>query len=398
MQKIKTFLLFLFLNSLFSFGIFLSTNNLIFGNDFYVFHSASHALFLEKISPYSQQVEEAIQYGVYGRLAEPGENLMTFSYPPYALLPFLPLSFLPLKWAQSIWVAFLFSTLLVLPLAAFPRIPRWAWISSFFIYPISFSLLLGNYAVLLGTLLIFVIGYLLFSENASPGMDIFTGVLLAFTTIKPQFSALFLLILLLAVLRFKRWRLLISFFGSFLVFITFSFILLPGWPLAWYQQLFRYVESNQAIPHVTILLQFIMKPGLANTFTLILTGLLFAVLGWLGWQWWKGKLPFLKLLAFTGFFAYFIHPRTVSYEQIVFLVPFLVWIFSNPEATPCFHKLIFYFGSIVISWVGFAANKAGWEQLFPLEWIFLFYLIWMVYFFITPKNAVHLKKHDSTDL
>lgn len=381
-----------------SIGLFLADTNLIFGNDFFDFYNASQAAFIEGISPYSETVTLRNQLGVYGQPALPGQDQLAFNYPPYALLPFLPLSFLPLKWAQSIWVAFMFSTLLVLPLAAFPRIPRWAWISSFFIYPISFSLLLGNYAVLLGTLLIFVIGYLLFSENASPGMDIFAGVLLAFTTIKPQFSALFLLILLLAVLRFKRWQLLISFFGSFLVFITFSFILLPSWPLAWYQQLFRYVESNQAIPHVTILLQFIMKPGLANTFTLIITGLLFAVLGWLGWQWWKGKLPFLKLLAFTGFFAYFIHPRTVSYEQIVFLVPFLVWIFSNPEATPGFHKLIFYLGSIVISWVGFAANKAGWEQLFPLEWIFLFYLIWMVYFFITPKNAVHLKKHDSTDL
>ncbi len=386
--------------AIFSLGIYIFTPNIVFGNDFYVFHSASRAMFIDGISPYSELVEITNQVGVYGRLAQPGENLLTFSYPPYALIPFLPLAFLPLKLAQSIWVAFLFSTLLVLPLLAFPRIPRWAIITAFTLYPISFSLILGNYAILLGTILIFVISYLLLQEKPDAGKDIFAGTLLAFTTIKPQFSALFILFILLCTWRSKRWRLIQSFFISFLVFIAFSFILLPSWPLEWYQQLFKYVDSNQAIPHVTIFLQLFLNEPTANLLSILITILMFLILAWMLRKWWVGSFSSIKILAFIGFLTYFIHPRTVSYEQIVFFVPFLIWIFSNPTSVSIVTKLSFYFSAILISWAGFFASKAGWAALFPLEWIFLFDLVWMAYIFFSPShppNAVHPQTHDSTD-
>ncbi|MBW6475445.1 MAG: DUF2029 domain-containing protein, partial [Anaerolineaceae bacterium] len=324
------------------------------------------------------------QLGVYGRLAQPGENLLTFSYPPYALFPFYPLAFLPLKLAQSTWVSFLFSLLLILPLLSYPRIPRWALISSFCLYPISFGLILGNYAVLIGTLLVFILGYLFYSVNPIPKWDIFTGSLLAFCTIKPQFSALFILFILLFALRSKRWRLIQSFIISFLMFIAFSFILLPSWPVEWYQQLFKYVDSNQAISHVTIFMQLFLNETTANLLSILITILMFLVLAWMLRKWWFGSFSSFKILAFIGFLTYFIHPRTVSYEQIVFLVPFLIWIFSNPPSIPTFTKLAFYISAILISWAGFFASKAGWAALFPLEWIFVFYLIWMVYIYFIP--------------
>jgi hypothetical protein len=389
-------LFFLLLSSLLSIGIFVATPDNVFGNDFYVFHSASRALFVDGISPYAEQVEITNQLGVYGRLAQPGENLLTFSYPPYALFLFYPLAFLPLKLAQSIWVSFLFSLLLIFPLLSYARIPRWALISSFCLYPISFGLILGNYAVLIGTLLVFILGYLLYSEKPIPKWDIFTGALLAFCTIKPQFSALFILFILLFAWRSKRWRMIQSFIVSFLVFIAFSFILLPTWPLEWYQQLFKYVDSNQAIPHVTIFLQLFMNEPTANLLSIIITILMFLVLARMLRKWWLGSFSSVKILAFIGFLTYFIHPRTVSYEQITFLVPFLIWIFSNPLLPSTITKLFFWFSAILISWAGFFASKAGWAALFPLEWIFLFYLIWMGYIFLSP-NAVHLQTYDSTD-
>ena len=389
-------LFFLLLSSLLSIGIFVATPDNVFGNDFYVFHSASRALFVDGISPYAEQVEITNQLGVYGRLAQPGENLLTFSYPPYALFLFYPLAFLPLKLAQSIWVSFLFSLLLIFPLLSYARIPRWALISSFCLYPISFGLILGNYAVLIGTLLVFILGYLLYSEKPIPKWDIFTGALLAFCTIKPQFSALFILFILLFAWRSKRWRMIQSFIVSFLVFIAFSFILLPTWPLEWYQQLFKYVDSNQAIPHVTIFLQLFMNEPTANLLSIIITILMFLVLARMLRKWWLGSFSSVKILAFIGFLTYFIHPRTVSYEQITFLVPFLIWIFSNPSSVSTFTKIAFWFSAIFVSWAGFFASKASWAALFPLEWIFLFYLIWMGYIFLSP-NAVHLQTYDSTD-
>ena len=375
------FFIFLLLFILLSVGIYLSTTDNIFGNDFYVFHSASRALFIDEISPFSEQVEIANQFAIYGRPALPGENLMTFSYPPYALLPFLPLAFLPLKWAQSIWISFLFTLLLILPILSYPRIPRWALATAFLLYPITFSLILGNFAILMGTLILFILGYLLNSQHHSLKTDILAGALLSFCTIKPQFSALFILFILLFALRKKRWRMIQSFFISLLSLIAFSFILLPTWPIEWYHQLIRYSESNQAIPHITIFLQLFTNQSTANILAIILTILMFLILVWMLRKWWDGSFSSINILAFIGFLTYFIHPRTVSYEQIVFLLPFLIWIFNLSPSSSALTKIIFWFAAILVSWAGFFASKAGWESLFPLEWIFLFYLVWMVYLF-----------------
>lgn len=393
---------FLLLLSLFSIGIYLATPDNIFGNDFFVFHSASRVLFTEGLSPYSVQVETANQFAVYGRLAHPGENLLTFSYPPYALLPFLPLSFLPLKWAQSIWVSLLFTSLLILPILTYPRIPRWAFSTAFLLYPITFSLILGNFAILLGTIIILILGYLLNTQLHSRNKDLVFGALLAFSTIKPQFSALFVLFILIFAIRDKRYKLLQSFIISFLLFLAFSFILLPSWPVEWYHQLIRYSESNQAIPHITIFFQLFTNPTTANILAIIISTILFLTLAWMTKKWWKNQLTPIKLLAFIGFLTYTIHPRTVSYEQIVFLVPLLVWIFSNPPSPSTITKLTFYFSAIIVSWLGFFASKADLQTFFPLEWIFLFYIFWMIYIFLTKNlsphpNAVHSQIHDSTD-
>jgi hypothetical protein len=398
--KFSISITFLLLIVILSIAIFLSTPNITFGNDFYVFHSATQALFQNNLSPYSEQVETANQFAIYGRLAEPGENLMTFSYPPYALLPFLPLAFLPLKWAQSIWVSLLFTSLLILPIFTYPRIPRWAFSTAFLFYPITFSLILGNFAILLGTIIILILGYLLNPQLHSPKSDLILGTLLAFSTIKPQFSALFILFILLFAIRKKQYKLLQSFLISFLAFLAFSFILLPSWPVEWYHQLIRYSESNQAIPHITIFFQLFTSPTTANILAILITTILFLTLAWMVKKWWQNQFSPIKLLAFIGFLTYTIHPRTVSYEQMVFLVPFLIWIFSNPPSPSTLTKLIFYFSAILISWAGFFAAKAVLQSLFPLEWIFIFYIFWMIYIFLSKPsplpNAVHPQNHDST--
>ena len=112
------FLLFL---SLLSIGICFATPDNVFGNDFFDFYTASQAAYKDGISPYSEEVELRNQLGLYGRPAKPGENLMAFNYPPYALFFFYPLAFLPIKWAQSIWLSFLLSSFNFFPCFSFSK-------------------------------------------------------------------------------------------------------------------------------------------------------------------------------------------------------------------------------------------------------------------------------------
>ena len=242
MSKIKFILFFILLNSLLSVGIFFATPNNVIGNDFFDFYTASQAAYKDGISPYSEEVELRNQIGLYGRPAEPGENLMAYNYPPYALFFFYPLAFLPIKWAQSIWISFLISVLLFFPVIAFPKIPRWSHFSFLFFYPVSFGLLLGNYAILVFACLIYVIGLLMVSNPSNKSGNILGGVLLALSTIKPQFSVFYILFIFLLIINYKRWQILKYSIFSFLALIILSFLFLPNWPTEWVHQISRHAH------------------------------------------------------------------------------------------------------------------------------------------------------------
>lgn len=378
-------LFFLLFFSLVSIGIYVATPDNVFGNDFFDFYTASQAAYIDGISPYSEEVELRNQLGLYGRLAEPGENLMAFNYPPYALFFFYPLAFLPIKWAQSIWLSFLISVVILSPLLAFQKIPRWALFTYFFLYPVTFGLVLGNFAILVFSCLVYVIGYLVNSKLTNPNSDILCGILIALATIKPQFSLIFLFFIFFIVLKYKRWRILKSSMISVGILFILSFVFLPSWPFEWFNQIKRHAHFNDSIPHLSIFLQTFINDQFSSILSIIIFILLLIILSWAIYRWWQEKINPFSILVFIGFLTYLIHPRSVSYEQMVFLLPFLVWIFSNPPFTSTLIKLIFYFSAILISWAGFFASKADWASLFPLEWIFLFYLVWMVYiYFIHP--------------
>jgi len=383
-KHILILIFFVLLNVILSIGIYFATPNNVFGNDFFDFYTASQAAYIDGISPYSVEVELRNQLGLYGRPAEPGENLMAFNYPPYALFLFYPLAFLPIKWAQSIWFSFLLSVLLFSPILAFQKIPRWALFTYFFLYPVSFGLVLGNFAILVFACLNFVIGYLMYSKLTNHHSDVLCGILIALATIKPQFSLILLLFIFLFVIKYKKWLILKSSMMSVGILFALSFVFLPGWPLEWFNQIKRHAYFNDSIPHLSIFLQTFINDQLSSIISIILFIILFFILSWFLYRWWQGKINPLSALVFIGFLTYLIHPRSVSYEQMVFLVPFLIWIFSNLPSISTITKLIFYFSSILISWAGFFAAKAGWGSLFPLEWIFIFYLIWMLYIYFFP--------------
>ena len=57
-------------------------------------------------------------------MAQPGEDYLTFSYPPYALIPVWILVFLPFQWAQAIWMATLIIGFVFGLILLFPQAPK----------------------------------------------------------------------------------------------------------------------------------------------------------------------------------------------------------------------------------------------------------------------------------
>ncbi|MHB8135755.1 MAG: hypothetical protein ACYDH1_16215 [Anaerolineaceae bacterium] len=179
----------LILIALLAVGIhFFSEGNTV-GNDILVFYLAAKSSFLDLQGPYLSENAMLSQLLSYGKLAKPGEDYLTFSYPPFALLPILPFIFFTFDWVQAIWLSILIISLILVMIACFPNSPRWILMSIFLFYPFAFGLLMGNFVIPIAIILIANIKLLFFNkENHSKWIEIVLASLLAWTTCKPQFS------------------------------------------------------------------------------------------------------------------------------------------------------------------------------------------------------------------
>ncbi len=150
-RQILLFLLFLiFVIALFSYAIYKVTAGNTIGTDIFVFYLAGRSSFIDGQGPYVPDNYLQSQILTYGHAATIGEDPLIFGYPPYSLFPLLPLFFIPFEWTQAIWFALLFMCVTLIPFLVFPDSPRWLPPTIFLIYPFSFGLLMGNFAVPIG--------------------------------------------------------------------------------------------------------------------------------------------------------------------------------------------------------------------------------------------------------
>jgi hypothetical protein len=185
--------------------------------------------------------------------------------------------------------------------------------------------------------------------------------------------------------RKRFWPVLISFSASMLVLLTFSFIVMPGWPQAWFERLTKYQVYLQTWLILTFFLKSFLSTGTAEMITWIAAVTSLGGSTWLYLQWWQGKLSELVMMAWSGLLIFLFHPRGVSYEQITFLIPLLIWVcFVKP--LPHLAVGIFWFGSLASSWIIFVVSRLPGAPNTVSEWTFLLYIAWFAWL-ILPSIA-----------
>jgi hypothetical protein len=381
-------LLFILLLGLLTFGMHSLTKNNNLGSDYYIYYVAGRALFIDHQNPYSDQVAQQVQMAVYKHLAGPIEDQLGYAYPPYAMLPALPTFWLSFDWAQAFWISLNLLVLMSLIYVAFPQAPKWAAVSVLFIYPFSFALILGNFNVLVTAFLILAYGTVVIKNRPlSRPLQVGLGILLAWSTVKPQFMWLFLVFFLIVAWRKRLWVLLASFSITLVLLLGFSFAVMPSWPMAWYERLVKYTGYNETWLILTFFLKEIMSLQLATVIT-ILAGLACALLTvWLFFRWWKGKVPDLLIMAWCGFLIFLFHPRGKAYEHISFLLPVLLWILQTKKP-PRWAIWGFWFGSLVMSWVIFILSRQPGASPLLSETPFLLFIGWMAWLFVSERSSV----------
>ncbi|HWQ46202.1 MAG TPA: glycosyltransferase 87 family protein [Longilinea sp.] len=363
------------------------------GADFFTFWVAGRALFTQGQDPYSAEVTLASQQGIYGRAALPEEDQVAYAYPPYALLPLLPVAFMPYSWAQAFWMAFNILLLLTVAFFSLPKAPRWLVISFLFFYPVAFGVLLGNFAVLIGAILIGVYCFVIDKDNPKPWVLFLAGFLLAWTTAKPQFMWLFLLFIGIYVLRYKRWWLVAGGAAGMLVMLGLSWLLVPNWLNEWITRIQEYAGYVQSQPTLMNFLLISAERSAALKATIITAVGCLIFTFWLMRAWWKKEIPSLQVLIWFGFVTYLFHPHGISYEQMCFLAPLLIWAGQPPRKTIAAY-LAFWWVPLIISWVAFVISK--WVFNPADEWPLIYFCVFVLWVFTRRTEKKEKELHADT--
>jgi len=356
-------------------------------NDFYPRWKGTQLFWQDGIDPYSQTATEAIQQGIYGRLAKPDEDQVLFVYPFYTVFLLWPLINLDYAWVQAIWLvavqfSLIMAVLLCLRLVEW-RMPLWLlaltvlW--SVIFYNSTRTIILGQFA---GPILLWLVGGLLALKQRR---DVLAGALLALTTLKPQMSYLIIPALLLWAVGRRRWHFVAGLGGALALLAGISFVLLPTWLTSFIDQVLSYPAYTVTGSPLWVITGYYW-PQLGQP---VEAGLVALLLGVMLWQW--RKLPlltadsyhFLFVIGLTLIVTNTIIVRTATTNYIIMYVPLFLTLklVHDRLRGGAVWVALFFLLSLVGMWALFLTTIVGdFEHpvtYLPLPFGLLLALIWV---------------------
>lgn len=257
------------------------------GTDFLVHWMGTKNFIQTGTSPYSDDTALKIQTMVYGRAAETGEHELRVAYPLYSILFFAPFALInDFNLARAIWMTLLEICLVGIVIVSF-KMTYWKPKPILFGLFVMFGLvsynsvrpLINGNAVIVVTFLVLV-SLLLIRD----GKEEIAGILLAFSTIKPQNVILLVLFLLFWAVINRRYRFIGYFIGTMLVLIGISTLLIPDWFAQNLREVIRYPSYNPPGTVGAVLTSWWGDVG--SRFSYVITGVLTVLLGL---EWWLGR-------------------------------------------------------------------------------------------------------------
>lgn len=370
------------------------------GNDFLVHWVGTRSLIIDGISPYSEEVALRIQTRAYGRPARADEHQLRVAYPLYSSLIFAPFAAIPdYNLARALWMTVLEVGLVLLSIFC-ARLTKWQ--------PgilVMFTLLLftmvwyhgirplvnGNAIVLVA---LFIAGALLAIRSES---DELAGILLAFSTIKPQIVVLFIPLVLLWGFSNRRWRLILWTFGSLMILTVLGMFFIPDWIIQNIREVLIYPGYNPPGTPGAAFLEW--WPGVGRQLGWGLTIVLSAVLlvEW-GAVWGKGFRWFLWTASLTMVVSQWIGIQTDPGNFVVLILPLVVIMAALEERWGGSARIMSIFLMLALAiglWALFLSTVVYGDQpqqhpimLFPLPFILLIGLYWVRWTAIRPKTEL----------
>jgi hypothetical protein len=367
------------------------------GGGFFVGMEAARAFLFEHTDPYSETVASLTQELAYGRSANKGENPYILTIPFYLLPFYFPFTlFTESASARGLWMfiseaGLAGSAFLALRLIEWqPRrlfIIFFSLISIFNYYSVA-ALLEGSPVILLGYL------YLGFLFAYYSGRDELAGALLVLTLFDWQVGFLFMILVIWKIFSDKRWHVLFGFGMTFIILLTLSFLIYPGWIFSIIIAIFAAIRSKFGITSVAIFAR--LSPGHGNQITLAVTILIIVILIY---EWAAARKADFRHFIWAACLTLAATPlmgfRT-EMSNLVVLFPCLALVF---EATTDRWKTGYWLTGLLLTivllvpWAFFVQWTTLNDQHF-YDYLFLFYpvftivgLYWIRWWFIRPPRT-----------
>jgi hypothetical protein len=253
-------------------------------SDLYPRWFGARELLLRHRDPYGAEITREIQVGYYGRALDASRpndprDQQAFAYPVYVALPLAPTIGLPFPVVQR---GFLYLVALLTAMSVLMWLEALDWTISLAAKVAVIVLVLGCFPAIQGLklqqLTLLVAALLAASMRAVVRKQfVWAGILLAFTTIKPQLAVL--PVAWLAVWTIGNWserrRLARSFGVTLTVLVILGEILLPGWVHEFYfasQAYYRYTGGGRSV------LDVLLSPTLGRALAAVVVASAFALL------------------------------------------------------------------------------------------------------------------------
>ncbi len=281
---------------------------------------ALRAMLCDGADPYSDEVTQATEWQMLGRLARPDELRLALAYPLHVMVLIGPLTLVPLPVAQALWFSLLEASLVafivVAPRAVGWRPPLWLLaLTAFFVlglYPNVWAMILGQVSIVVAALIA------LAWWGLRTGQWKLAGVCLALATIKPQMTFLFVPGVLAWAAYRRCWRVVTAFVVTFGVLILLPCLWLPSWPLSWLAALESYVGYTIYEPPLVMLTRSTWPAGVIAA----------SLLGWTVYRWWHAPEPqgaaLDWALGMLVVVSALVAPRTTHVNQLMLLLPLFV--------------------------------------------------------------------------
>jgi hypothetical protein len=155
------------------------------------------------------------------------------------------------------------------------------------------------------------------------------------------------------------------------------FIVRADWFARWLDRVLHYPGYLNYQPSREFYLGLLFPPGTVSLLSILLAVLLVGLAAAFIYRWLKGSVSLLIALSWCGLAIYFVHPNSLSYEQLVLLLPPLLWAVTQRNGEKAL--LFFWLGGWIFS---YATLLAGFWLEMP--WIvnhlpLAAYLVWMTW-------------------